>query len=90
MLEVASARSWLTRLLDTPVPRAVGRVSYGMYLLHFPLIEAAFPVLRRLPIRSEVVHFAVSAMACVLVTFLLASLMHYVWERPFLRLRDRF
>lgn len=62
----------------------IGKISYGLYLWHYPIFEAS----RRLfdgripPILYQVIG--------VLTTILVATASYYLLEKPFLRLRRRF
>jgi len=61
--------------------RWIGMVSYGLYLWHWPIIRAAedIPVG---PVSRMVSEFG--------ATFIIAAISFYWYERPFLRLKDRF
>jgi peptidoglycan/LPS O-acetylase OafA/YrhL len=62
-------------------------VSYGVYLLHVVVLDATQRVLARLHIATPgVTAFAV----CALGTVALAALSYRVFERPLLRLKDRW
>jgi peptidoglycan/LPS O-acetylase OafA/YrhL len=73
---VARAMSW------RPL-RYTGRISYGLYLWHFPIFVLLRPHLEHLP---GVVEIALATA----VSFVVASLSFLVVERPFLRLKRRF
>jgi peptidoglycan/LPS O-acetylase OafA/YrhL len=83
-------RGWLTRALELPPVAWMGRVSYGMYLLHCPAIDLARLVTMRGPVTASPGHFLLSYGLVVLITTALASTMFLLWERPFQRLRRRF
>jgi peptidoglycan/LPS O-acetylase OafA/YrhL len=70
-------------LLEFPALVWVGRISYGLYLWHFPVLTAGRALLR--PYLPGGWLVAVN----VAVTFGLAALSFYAVERPFLRLKDR-
>jgi peptidoglycan/LPS O-acetylase OafA/YrhL len=74
----------LNWLLDTPLARRIGVLSYGTYLLH---ITALGLVRRYLPAYAEqsLVVFALG----LPLSLGFAQLAHLAVERPFLRLRDR-
>ncbi len=72
---------WLHRLLSSPPLVRVGRISYGLYLWHYPL----FLWVDRLGLPR--VPGALAKAAGVLAV---ASLSYRWIERPFLRLKDRF
>jgi peptidoglycan/LPS O-acetylase OafA/YrhL len=73
----------LSWLLEFPVLVWIGRVSYGMYLWHFPIMTVGNTVLgSRLPWQWV-------STVNVTATFLAAALSFYGIERPFLRLKDR-
>lgn len=64
----------------------VGKVSYGVYLLHVLVgwaLVRAFPALGRGPVEGTVLVFAA-------VTVLVATVAHAVVDRPFTALRRRF
>lgn len=72
------------RLLSRPPLVWLGRVSYGLYLWHFPMltiaprmIRSALPVTRQLPCPDWVLAFAAA--------FAVAALSYYRLERPVLR-----
>lgn len=65
---------------------ALGRVSYGMYLLHFQMMDVAVQLTRAEVDRSlarSLFAFAV----CTLITYGAALVMHRLVEQPFLRLK---
>lgn len=91
VIEVAEApRSWPTRALELAPLAWLGRVSYGMYLLHSPSIDLARLVMVRGPVAASAAHFLLSFAVVVGITTALASAMFVLWERPFQRLRNRF
>jgi peptidoglycan/LPS O-acetylase OafA/YrhL len=91
VVEVAETpRGWLTRALEWAPVAWMGRVSYGMYLLHSPSIDLARLVTMRGPVTPSAGHFLLTLALATAVTTALASAMFFVWERPFQRLRARF
>jgi peptidoglycan/LPS O-acetylase OafA/YrhL len=70
--------TWPRRLLSLPPMRFVGRISYGLYLWHYPIFllggDLAIP------------HWRLIATP---LTILVATMSFYGIERRFLRLRDR-
>jgi peptidoglycan/LPS O-acetylase OafA/YrhL len=87
----AAPESLLVRMLEWPPLRGVGRVSYGMYLLHFQAIDLGWAIAPRWLIRyPSSLRFACFAALFSLLSFALASLMHFLLERPALRLKERY
>ncbi|MGZ4681281.1 MAG: acyltransferase family protein [Acidimicrobiales bacterium] len=61
----------------------IGRISYGIYLWHFPIVQA---VARNLHYQQSYKAF----LTVVAITLPVATVSYYGLERPFLRLKDRF
>jgi len=79
----SNPRAILVRWLGLPPLVWTGRISYGLYLWHFPLftvVGAGFPALP--PMQSGTLK--------VLATFCCATLSYYLLERPCLNLKRRF
>jgi len=73
-------RGWLPRLFRWPVAVAVGRISYGLYLFHFPMVHWLSGRFSQLG----------TALAVYATTGVLALFSWFVIERPALRLKARF
>lgn len=74
-----SSRSFLHLLLENRVLVWIGRISYGLYLWHYPILRA-FQT-RNLPWQN---------LAYLAPVFLVAAASFYLLERPCLRLKERF
>jgi len=70
---------WSTAIPQVINLRRLGDLSYGVYIIHFPIIQTAVAIgaFDRFPY--------VGVMACVAVTFIGAALMWWMVERPALR-----
>ncbi|HVS38719.1 MAG TPA: acyltransferase [Gemmataceae bacterium] len=86
---LAAAPPWpLSRLLSAPPLVGIGRISYGLYLWHFPLLSLApklihscIPAMHRLPEWDAPLAYLLALGA--------ALLSYYAVERPFLRGKAR-
>lgn len=87
------ARGRLLEFLGKPAFRVLASLSYGMYLLHIPVIEGiAMPWLIEpayVAGRSPLVGWGLGFLLSVLVVTALAYGAHLLVEKPMLRLRDR-
>jgi peptidoglycan/LPS O-acetylase OafA/YrhL len=74
-------------LANVRVPGAawIAAVSYSLYLSHKAVLSLAFKHLPAVLTQHGVLTFA----CCLLAALCVAALLHYLVERPFLRLRDR-
>jgi peptidoglycan/LPS O-acetylase OafA/YrhL len=94
MVSLASDGGTEHRVLTWRPLRELGRVSYGMYVFHWPIVALAIPFLKSIqdwtsPARA--LAFGIGATStCVLVTYALAALSFRYVEMPFLRLKTRF
>jgi peptidoglycan/LPS O-acetylase OafA/YrhL len=79
---VSLSASSLWRWLDHPVISWMGRISYSLYLYQ----QVGMSRLHGLAGRPVALQFAV----CIAATFALASMSHYIVEKPFIRLKQRF
>ena len=80
---VAGRCSVLRGVLEIPVLRWLGKISYGLYLWHFPIYD----LLNRLHIGSGwKTRFLIGGSCTVAV----AAISYYGVERHFLKLKDRF
>jgi len=78
----------LVRFLEMPWLRYLGRISYGMYVYHFPLLwftQRFFE--EQLP--GEMTAW-IRAAVSLSATILIATFSYYLLERPVLNLKDRF
>jgi peptidoglycan/LPS O-acetylase OafA/YrhL len=82
------------RLLTSPLLRACGRVSYGMYILHWPIVVFTIPVLERWQATASPAAGIALGLGVLLVgiavTYALAEVSFRFIETPFLRLKERF
>jgi peptidoglycan/LPS O-acetylase OafA/YrhL len=60
----------------------VGKISYGLYLLHWPVRSLMIRLMPDLNLLSDAAYLC--------LTFIAAALSFYLLERPFLRLKKRF
>lgn len=75
-----------TKFLEMPWLSYLGRISYGMYVYHLPLIwftTAFFSVTV-----EEDVAFWVRTLSALVATLLVSTLSYFLLEKPFLRLKD--
>jgi len=81
-------------VLESRPLRACGRVSYGMYLLHWPMVVFTIPTFERwFAATSSTVGILLGLailLVGVLVTYALAEVSFRFVETPFLRLKERF
>ena len=84
ILDLLLFPSALSRLLEYAPLVWIGKISYGLYLWHFPIFEASRRIFegRISPVLSEIIGVA--------LTFLVATASYYLLELRFLRLRHRF
>jgi peptidoglycan/LPS O-acetylase OafA/YrhL len=80
----------LGRVLDTPVLDQLGKVSYGIYLAHYPVIYLVVLSLYRAGVPAGPRYDAILYAASIAGTLGLAFLSYYGYERHFLKLKDRF
>jgi peptidoglycan/LPS O-acetylase OafA/YrhL len=69
------------RLLEHAIARELGKISYGIYLLHFPILMT----LKDLP-----VHGYLTAVVVAAVTIIAAKLSFHLFELPAARLISRW
>jgi peptidoglycan/LPS O-acetylase OafA/YrhL len=79
----------LHRGLRWPVLVWIGRISYGVYLWHFPLLTFVPPLVARvLPPGRRALYAAF--LLQIGLSIGLAAISFYWIEQPFLRLKERF
>jgi peptidoglycan/LPS O-acetylase OafA/YrhL len=81
-LVIATRATVMHAILRAPVMRAIGRVSYGMYVFHPAIFHWLPPHLGHMPLPVE---FAV----CLGVSYLISAASFYGMERHFIGLKDR-
>jgi len=80
----------LGALMRFPALRALGVVSYAVYLFHVPVLETVFALARGQPPALRATSDAMLILASLAVTISLAALSWRFVERPLLRLGHRF
>jgi peptidoglycan/LPS O-acetylase OafA/YrhL len=79
---------WFVRLLEIRPARYLGRISYGLYVYHFPVIWFAGRM-ADLSIKDPLLK-PLTAGVSLVATIAIASLSYFLLERPILNLKDRF
>jgi peptidoglycan/LPS O-acetylase OafA/YrhL len=82
----------ITRLFEYPFLRFCGKISYGLYVLHYLIIQSPetkmlYWGMTRWPGHANLI-FALSMTVSLLLSFLLATLSFYYFESFFLRLKS--
>ena len=70
----------------------VSRISYSLYLIHLPLIPLSLALSRALfdsPSATPLTQFSIFLPVYLSLTIIVALVLHYMVEKPFLVLKDR-
>jgi peptidoglycan/LPS O-acetylase OafA/YrhL len=93
-LVTTSGGGWIARILSIAPLRAVGRVSYGMYVLHPVVVAFVLPHVRPItPGTPPFTQFVVKVAVMILLSgcsYLAAVVSWIVLEQPILRFKRRF
>jgi peptidoglycan/LPS O-acetylase OafA/YrhL len=82
--------TWLVSLLEFRPLAAVGKVSFGMYLLHFPMIDLGMAVLAKVPRRPTLLNLGSAVVLFAALSFVAAWVLYQLVEKQFLRIKDRY
>lgn len=73
-------------LLENKVFFFLGKISYGLYMLHHVAIVLVIKVLFKLNMYQNVFAYTIS----ILITIIFATLSYYYLEMPFLKMKNKF
>jgi peptidoglycan/LPS O-acetylase OafA/YrhL len=73
-------------VLNHPVARYFGAISYSLYLCHGYALDVLWP---RIEGRAHIHNFPLVFLAQLALAIILASVLHFTVEQPFLKLKDR-
>lgn len=79
---------WFTRFLEWRPMRYLGKISYGLYVYHYPIVWFSGRI-ADLGIEPPLLQ-PLSALIALSATILVASLSFHFLERPIINLKDRF
>ena len=84
ILDLVLFPSATSRVFEFAILVWIGRISYGLYLWHYPISEASRQLFDG---RTSVLFYQVFGLV---VTFMVAAASFYLLEQPFLKLKHRF
>jgi len=86
--------SWFQALFNFPPLQFLGKISYGLYALHWPVFLFTHPMFTdifqntiKLPTSMSVY---MASFCSTIVGFILSVVSYYYFERKFLRIKNRF
>ena len=82
--------SLAVRALEARPLRLIGRLSFAMYLLHFPMIDLARRIYYPFSRAATLPNLAAITLLTATLSAAVAGALHVAVERPFLRLKDRY
>jgi len=82
--------TWLTSLLEFRPLVAVGKVSFGMYLLHFPMIDLGLAILANASMRPTLLNLGGALVLFATLSFVAAWVLYQLVEKRFLAIKDRY
>ncbi len=88
-LQAVAKEGLFNQFLEVPFMRYLGKISYGLYVYHFPIIYFAGRIRDVIPDMSEPVAKLLTAIISFAATLLIASLSYRFLEQPLLSLKDR-
>ena len=77
-------------VLDTPVLDQLGKISYEIYMAHYPVIYLVVYTLHRLNVGEGQAYDAILYSSAIAITLGIAFVSYYGFEQPFLKLKGRF
>ena len=91
LVYLATQPTILARILGTPVVVFLGKISFGLYVYHFPMAPLTHRLIAEaLPAAEPGVTYAAQVALGLILTIAAAMLSYFVLERPFLRIKERF
>jgi len=79
----------LVRSFEWPVLRYLGKISYGLYVYHFPIVWFAWRI-RDVWSMQESLAKPLTAIIALAATIIVASLSYFLMERPILNLKEKY
>lgn len=91
MIYTVARTGLFTRILDSAVFRYLGKISYGLYVYHFPVTFFVYKYIPRLipPTQHLLTNLGVMVISLTITTAI-ASLSFHFFEKPISDLKDRF
>ena len=92
ILAVIQPEAWVYRICHLRPMRSLGRVSYGLYMFHLPVLVCLSQVLSRIHTHHPWIGrpTLVNAIAATVATVILSYLSFHFYEKRFLRLKNYF
>lgn len=91
---VTGESRWINFIFTNKILRFFGKISYGLYVFHWPVYMLLFPVTRNWILAaiggSGRIADLASATLVTLAAVLLSVLSYHYFEKPFLKLKNRF
>lgn len=81
-----AANPWLGKVLEHPILRYLGRISYGLYIYHMVAVMATLNLAVHMGITSDLVTYP----AVFALTIAMSALSYKYFESYFLRLKGRY
>jgi len=75
--------------LENKVLNYLGNISYGIYLYNFFVVNIIFSFLS-IRIGNIILFNVLYYVSCIIIIILLSSVSYYLYEKPFLRIKDKY
>lgn len=91
ILEQCFAKNSLFKMKNLKLISNLGTITYGLYCLHFIGILITINITRMLGINTQLWQvICIDMPASLIITILIAKFSYHIYEKPFLRLKERF